>query len=369
MGGLIASKRFEFAASHYYRNAAWDSSKNEAVFGKDALGVHGHGHNFIMYAGFEGPLDPDTGMIVELSHVKRDVLADVLPRYDHYVLNDVPAFQKKLPTPENMAAVLLSDIQTVFSGRSYRPHHVHLIESPVSAATAYADGRIERHWQQPLGNASFFGFWGSGEVTLGLSLAGQLDTQTGMIVSDMAVYQNLSDVAAHILGLSLPNRDTSAVDSMMDVLGNSVLIYDRAVIKTPKGVFSFCTQSKSSEGLLRSVTGSYTATHRLDNPRLSLSENESCFGKCHRPHGHTFDVEISVVSDQSLSDIETCLHRILSEWDYQSLETHPDFEGRLCTTEHMVQVLADKWEKRGMGTLKRMRLHETPNNRFSLRLW
>lgn len=368
MGMLIASKRFEFAASHYYRHPDWTATQNETVFGKDAYGPHGHGHNFVMYAGFSGPLDPENGMIVELSHVKRDVLADVLPRYDHYVLNDVPAFQKKLPTPENMASVLLSEIQRVFSGRAYVPHHVHLIESPMSAATAYENGVIERHWQQALGNAAFFGLWGSGEVTLGVSLAGKPDTQTWMIVSDIEVYRTLSDVAAKILGLSLPSSDMSAVDSMMAVVADSGLLYDRVFIKTPKGTFSFGSKSSDVMAPLLSVLGSYTATHRLDNPQFTLSENESCFGKCHRPHGHTFEVEISVASDQSLSEIERCLHRILSEWDYQSLETHPDFAGRLCTTEHMVQVLADKWEKRGVGTLKRLRLHETPNNRFSFRL-
>jgi len=368
MGGLIASKRFEFAASHYYRKQTWDAAQNTRFFGDDARGTHGHGHNFVMYAGFSGPLDPETGMIVELSHVKRDVLADVLPRYDHYVLNDVPAFQKKLPTPENMADVLLSEIQTVFSGRTYRPHHVHLIESPTSAATAYADGRIERHWQQPLGNASFFGLWGSGAVTLGVSLSGTPEAQTGMLVSDISVYDMLSEVSVQILGLSLDGAATSAVAEIMAVVASSGLAYDRAFIKTPKGTFSFGAKAYAIEAPLLSVMGSYTATHRLDNPRFSLSENDACFGKCHRPHGHTFDVEVSVASDQPLSEIERCLHRILAEWDYQALETHPDFDGRLCTTEHMVQVLADKWEKRGVGTLKRLRLHETPNNRFSLRL-
>ncbi len=365
MGGLIASKRFEFAASHYYRRPEWSDTQNELVFGDNARGVYGHGHNFVMYAGFSGPLDPETGMIIELSHVKRDVLAHVLPRYDHYVLNDVAAFATSLPTPENMARVLLSEIQTVFENRHYAPHHVHIIESPVSAATAYANGRVERHWQQALGHARFFDYWGSGSVNLTLSLSGIPDETTGVLVSDPEVYARLSQIADTISGLSLTGDGDLAIQSILSVVGASGLSYERAVITTPKGAFSF---SAADTAVLVGVSGSYTATHRLDNPTFSLADNEACFGKCHRPHGHTFDVEISVRTDAPMSMVQKHLDRLLAEWDYQALDQHVDFVDRLCTTEHMVQVLVQKWETAGLGVLKRIRLHETPNNRFSLRL-
>ena len=360
--GLIASKRFEFAASHYYRHPFWSDAQNHAMFGNDARGPYGHGHNFVMYAGFSGPLDPETGMIVELSHVKKDVLAHVLPRYDHYVLNDLPAFASKLPTPENMALVLLSEVQTVFSERAYHPAHVHLIESPRSAATAYGDGRVERHWQQPLGHARFFEFWGSGEVTLGITFAGTPDTETGMIVSDQKVSEGLQRLAGQVSQMVFSSGDAvlSRVTEALSVLG---LAYDRAVLKTPQGRFSV-----NREGLSYTVSGSYTATHRLDNPQLTRLENEACFGKCHRPHGHTFDLDITVRTDSTHGEVAACLAMVLAEWDYQALDLHPDFADRRCTTEEMVHVLVAKWEARGVGALKRICLHETPNNRFSLRL-
>jgi 6-pyruvoyltetrahydropterin/6-carboxytetrahydropterin synthase len=362
MGMLIASKRFEFAASHYYRHPLWAEAENTAAFGNDARGPYGHGHNFVMYAGFTGPLDPETGMIVELSHVKKDVLSQVLQRYDHYVLNSLPAFAKILPTPENIALVLLSEVQPVFSQRVYRPAHVHLIESSRSAATAYADGRVERHWEQPLGHARFFDFWGSGVVSLGITFTGIPDPETGMIVSDSVVSEGLQQLAMQVSHMSFASGDAvlSHVTAQLAILGMS---YDRAVLKTPQGNFSVDTH-----GPAYTVSGAYTATHRLDNPQFTRLENESCFGKCHRPHGHTFDVDITVLTDRALSEVADCLALLLSEWDYQALDLHPDFADRRCTTEHMVHVLAAKWERRGVGTLKRICLHETPNNRFSLRL-
>ena len=357
--GLIASKRFEFAASHYYRHPGWTTAQNETVFGKDAYGPHGHGHNFVMYAGFTGPLDPENGMIIELSHVKRDVLEHVLPRYDHYVLNTVPAFAHVLPTPENMASTLLSEIGTVFAGRTYRPAHVHLIESSVSAATAYADGRVERHWQQALGNPRFFDFWGTGAVTLGITLAGIPDRDAGAILPDKAVLARLRQLASQVSQMTV---DTSEAVLPQILVSLADFPCARVVLRTPHGTFEH-----DGELLSYSVTGAYTATHRLINPERTLAENEACFGKCHRHHGHTFDVEVTV-SDSPLSEVQTCLAAVLAQWDYQALDSHSDFDNTPCTTEHMVRVLAEKWAKLGVGSLRRIRLHETPNNRFSLRL-
>lgn len=357
---LTAIKRFEFASSHYYRKPEWTADQNESVFGKDALGVYGHGHNFVMHAGFSGPLDPDNGMIIELSRVKQDVLTHILGRYDHYVLNDCPAFSIQLPTPENMALVLLDEMYAAFLGRQYLPSHVEIIESPFSSAIAYPGGECLRTWRVALHHPGFFRLWGTGGVTMSLSLRGRPDPDIGMVFPDRQMYQLLTQFSKSLLNLELSHTSVTAAHQIFDFLISEGVPYSELVLYTPVGALLI----DRSAVLYTAVFGTYTATHRLVNPDLSFEDNMACFGKCHRPHGHTFDVDIWIKGAHEFSGLQAVGDSLLGEWDYQSLDQHPDFEGLACTTENMVLALLQKWEKKGMGELHKLRLSETPNNLF-----
>ncbi|MBI3743286.1 MAG: 6-carboxytetrahydropterin synthase [Chloroflexi bacterium] len=101
------TKTFEFSASHRYYRDDWSEKRNRQVFGACA-NANGHGHNYLLEVTVTGPVDPVTGMVINLTDLK-DAVEDVLREFDHYHLNlDTPYFKDRIPTSENFAATLWS---------------------------------------------------------------------------------------------------------------------------------------------------------------------------------------------------------------------------------------------------------------------
>jgi 6-pyruvoyltetrahydropterin/6-carboxytetrahydropterin synthase len=83
--------------------------KNEQIFGK-CTSPHGHGHNYDLHVTISGKIDPATGMIINLTDLKRMVKV-VLEDFDHKYLNlDTPFFKDQIPTTENIALVLFDKV-------------------------------------------------------------------------------------------------------------------------------------------------------------------------------------------------------------------------------------------------------------------
>lgn len=100
------TRRMTFAAAHRLHSERLSPSENRRVFGK-CNSPSGHGHNYVVEVTVEGPIDPTSGMVFNLTDL-RDVMNDVIERrFDHKNLNvDVPAFRALNPTAENIAAVI-----------------------------------------------------------------------------------------------------------------------------------------------------------------------------------------------------------------------------------------------------------------------
>jgi len=106
---VIISKKFEFSASHRYWRHDWSDEKNEEVFGL-CTSPYGHGHNYELHVSVRGRVDPVTGMIINLTDLKKYVNI-VLENFDHKYLNlDTPYFAEQIPTTENIARVLFDQI-------------------------------------------------------------------------------------------------------------------------------------------------------------------------------------------------------------------------------------------------------------------
>lgn len=100
---MKVTKRFYFSASHRYYRKDWTESQNRKVFGKC---VNFHGHNYMLDVTVEGDVNPETGMVINLSDLK-EIVNQVLDEFDHKNLNeDLPYFKNKIPTTENIAMVL-----------------------------------------------------------------------------------------------------------------------------------------------------------------------------------------------------------------------------------------------------------------------
>ena len=96
------TRRFSFSAAHRYHVEGWSAEENRRAFG-ELGGVHGH--NYTLDVTIRGPIDPETGMVIDLGGLKRIVGETVVERFDHADLNADPLFRGRVPTTENLAIV------------------------------------------------------------------------------------------------------------------------------------------------------------------------------------------------------------------------------------------------------------------------
>lgn len=113
---VLITKKFEFSSSHRYYKHDWSEEKNKKVFGS-CTSPYGHGHNYELHVTISGRIDPDTGMIINLSDLKKHV-NEVVKLFDHKFLNlDTPYFKDRIPTTENIANVMFDLIEKKISGK------------------------------------------------------------------------------------------------------------------------------------------------------------------------------------------------------------------------------------------------------------
>jgi len=94
-------RRYMLSASHRLHTDALSPDENRAAYGK-CNNPHGHGHNYIVEVLARGPVDSETGMVVNLALMDEAVQKQVLDRFDHANLNLDPMFTGAVPTTENL---------------------------------------------------------------------------------------------------------------------------------------------------------------------------------------------------------------------------------------------------------------------------
>lgn len=99
------SRRYRFAASHRLHVEALGAERNRELFGK-CNNPFGHGHNYFVQVTVAGPVDPATGMVVNLADIDAFAGAELLNRFDERNLNHDSAFRTQVPSTENLCAEL-----------------------------------------------------------------------------------------------------------------------------------------------------------------------------------------------------------------------------------------------------------------------
>jgi 6-pyruvoyltetrahydropterin/6-carboxytetrahydropterin synthase len=98
------TRAIEFSASLRYGRADLPEDENRRRFGRRATR---HGHNYRLEVSVRGDPDPTSGMVLDLKDLNDLLEREIMSRFDHRDLNDdTPYFEKRLPTPENLATVI-----------------------------------------------------------------------------------------------------------------------------------------------------------------------------------------------------------------------------------------------------------------------
>src|SRR5947207_15855730 len=104
---LTVSKRLEFSASRRLFDPKLSEAENREKFGEESAARYGTGRNYVAWFVFSGAVDGETGMLINISEIKRRAGRIIDDKFDHKFLNeDNPSFAELVPTVENVARQL-----------------------------------------------------------------------------------------------------------------------------------------------------------------------------------------------------------------------------------------------------------------------
>jgi 6-pyruvoyltetrahydropterin/6-carboxytetrahydropterin synthase len=112
---IAVTRRYQFSAAHVLRQPSLSDADNERIYGKCA-NRSGHGHNYGLEVTVTGPVNSETGRIIETDRLDEIVRRRVLERFDYAMLNQDPLFQDLVPTAENIARCVHGELEGAFTG-------------------------------------------------------------------------------------------------------------------------------------------------------------------------------------------------------------------------------------------------------------
>jgi 6-pyruvoyltetrahydropterin/6-carboxytetrahydropterin synthase len=396
---LTVSKRLEFSASRRLFVSRWSENENVVAFGEESRAKHGTGRNYVAYFIFSGRVDPVTGMLINISEIKRRAGEIVDSHFDHKFLNeDNPAFRDVVPTAENIARQLFTDVAPLFSDVDAKLVAVHLIETTDRSATFYFDGTCEaNYWfefsaaRQTMSprltaaeNARLFG---ESTAVHGHNYRARLTFRKDKPDAP-TVQQHGVDLCIKSLREEFDHRflneRPSLKDRPMTTESLAAYIRERAAAALPIDRVrlherdDFFAEVWPEQNIFLGMQIRFSAAHRLHVASFSDQKNTELFGKCDNPrgHGHLYLAEATIGGNYDersgmlydFVSFQKAMHDSIEPWENRHLDLETqDFRKISSTGENIVRALWSKIDSRVNQQLVRLRLWETKNNRFTLR--
>ncbi len=273
----IVNRRAQFSASHRYWLPEWSEAENIEKFGTCSH-FPGHGHNYVLFVSLIGELDK-YGMVLNLSDVKQIVEREVISQLDFSYLNDVwVEFQQTLPTTENIARVIwqrlapylpLVRVQLFESSELWADYMGNGMEAYLTISTHFSAAHRLAH--PDLSEEKNFEIYGKcarphghgHNYHLEVTVRGEIDSRTGMIVDLGALKQAIADYVVEPFDHTFLNKDIPYFAEVVPTAENIALyisnllrspiqklgawLYKVKLIESPNNSCEiYCTQSKSN---------------------------------------------------------------------------------------------------------------------------
>lgn len=242
----IINRRAQFSASHRYWLPELSEAENFHRFGPTAR-YPGHGHNYVLYVSMVGELD-EYGMVLNLSDVKHVIKQEVTGQLDYSFLNEAwPEFQRTLPTTENIARVIwqrladrlpLTRIQLFEHPELWADYLGNGMEAYLTISTHFsAAHRLARPDLSFEENCNIYGKCarpnGHGHnYHLEVTVKGEIDPRTGMIVDLAALQQAIEDVVVEPFDHTFLNKDIAYFEKVVPTAEN-IAVYIRELLRQP----------------------------------------------------------------------------------------------------------------------------------------
>jgi 6-pyruvoyltetrahydropterin/6-carboxytetrahydropterin synthase len=398
---LTVSKRLEFSASRRLVVAGWSEADNLAAFGPESAARFGTGRNYVAWFAFTGAVNPANGMLVNISEIKARVEEILHAHFDHKFLNeDHPAFRELAPTAEKIARQLFLEVAPRFADAEAKLVACHLCESPERSATFYANGATdENHWlefsaaRQTMSphlsaeeNEKLFGSASSphghghhyrARFTFRSTEADNPARHKAIVeaVEGLRAELDHKNLNHEVPGLTNRPKTTESLAQYLFERVSGALPVHRIRLHERDDFFAEYWQGGN---FFLGMRRAFNAAHRLHAAALSEEENATLYGKCNnlRGHGHRYRTEATIGGDYdersgtlySFTRFATGIEAALQPWQDKHLDRETEeFRDKPSTGENIVRALWPKVNSQLDDRLVRLRLWETPNNRFTLR--
>ncbi|BAY19281.1 6-pyruvoyl-tetrahydropterin synthase homolog [Anabaenopsis circularis NIES-21] len=242
----IVNRRAQFSASHRYWLPELSEAENFEKFGAGSK-FPGHGHNYVLFISLAGELDK-YGMVLNLSDVKQVIKREVTSVLDFSYLNDVWAeFQETLPTTENIARVIwrrlaphlpVVRVQLFEHPELWADYMGNSMEAYLSISTHFSAAHRLAHPDLSLeDNTEIYGKCartnGHGHnYHLEVTVKGEIDQRTGMIVDLGALHQAIADYVVEPFDHTFLNKDVPYFAEVVPTAEN-IALYISNLLRSP----------------------------------------------------------------------------------------------------------------------------------------
>ena len=107
------SRKAHFNAAHRLYRPDWDDQTNDDVFGK-CNNPHFHGHNYELIVSVTGPIDPQTGFVMDMKDLKDLIRSEV-----------EDAFDLQIPDEDFGRLTTIGDVVTYLTERMQFSEHLN----------------------------------------------------------------------------------------------------------------------------------------------------------------------------------------------------------------------------------------------------
>ena len=129
MKSVKVIRRERFNAAHRLFNPNWSDKKNEQIFGNCA-NKNWHGHNYNLFVTVEGPIDKDTGYVIDLKVLSDIIKNRIVDKMDHKNLNlEVDFMKDTITTAENIAIKIYEELESDIKATGNHLYSVKLYET------------------------------------------------------------------------------------------------------------------------------------------------------------------------------------------------------------------------------------------------
>ncbi|KAJ8957979.1 hypothetical protein NQ318_001980 [Aromia moschata] len=107
------TRRITFSACHRLHSPYLTDDENKEIFGK-CNHINGHGHNYVVLVTLFGEIDNKTGMIMNMTELKKYMEEAIMKPMDHKNLDkDVEFFFTRPSTTENLTIFIWNQMKAV----------------------------------------------------------------------------------------------------------------------------------------------------------------------------------------------------------------------------------------------------------------